>query len=215
MHAVRRHICTPRPGETQTPHTLFTNEDPPVSPHDFKVFGSPVYVLDKALQTGSLGPGKWKERCYQGVYIGHSPHHASNVILVYNPKTRLVSPQYHVVHDENFDTVRINKPEAQAIADLDIMLNELFQSSRWQHTDAYSDCDFPIASHHYFNNSWDFAFEQAQKLLVVSANMKNAMQMALLANALATRCPPLRLPSPREHPDVQVVSQCCTMIACP
>jgi hypothetical protein len=42
-------------------HTLFTNEDPPLSPHDFKVFGSPVYVLDKALQTGSLGPGKWKE----------------------------------------------------------------------------------------------------------------------------------------------------------
>jgi hypothetical protein len=60
MHAVHLHNCTPRPGETHTPHTLFTNEDSPVSPHDFKVFSLPVYVLDKALQTGSLGPGKWK-----------------------------------------------------------------------------------------------------------------------------------------------------------
>jgi hypothetical protein len=36
-----------------------TNEDPPVTPHDLKVFGSPFYILDAALQTGSIGPGKW------------------------------------------------------------------------------------------------------------------------------------------------------------
>jgi hypothetical protein len=88
--------------------------------------------------------------------------HASNVILMFNLKTRLVPPQYHVVHDKNFDIVHINKPEAQAQADLDAMLNDLFQSSRWQHTDAHSECDLPIASHHYFNSSWDLAFEQAQ-----------------------------------------------------
>jgi hypothetical protein len=49
MHAVHIHNCNPCPGETQTPYTLFTNEDLPVSLHDFKVFGSPIYVLDKAL----------------------------------------------------------------------------------------------------------------------------------------------------------------------
>jgi hypothetical protein len=97
---------------------------------------------------------------YQGVYIRHSQHHASNVILVYNPKTRLVSLQYHVVHDEDFTTVRVTT--AQAKADLDAMLDELFQTSRWQHTDAYADCDLPITSHHYYDNSWDLAFEQAQ-----------------------------------------------------
>jgi hypothetical protein len=86
--------------------------------------------LDKALQDSNLGPGKWKDRCHQGVYIGHSPHHASNMIQVYNPKTRLVSPQYNVVHDESFDTVCINMTEAQAEAQLDAMLDTLFQSSR-------------------------------------------------------------------------------------
>jgi hypothetical protein len=59
---------------------------------DFNVFGSPIYVLDKAIQDRSIRPGKWKDRSHQGVYVGHSPYHASNVILVYNPKTQLVSP---------------------------------------------------------------------------------------------------------------------------
>jgi transposase InsO family protein len=49
MHAVRIHNCTPRTGQSKTPFTLFTNEDSPLSPNDFKVFGSPVYVLDRAL----------------------------------------------------------------------------------------------------------------------------------------------------------------------
>jgi hypothetical protein len=117
MHAVCLHNCTPRPGQTKSPYTLFTDEDPPASSQDYRVFGSPVYVLDSSLQSGNLGPGKWKNRCHQGVYIGHSPHHASNVILVYNPKTHLVSPQYHVVHDENFDMVQVSKSEAKAEAE--------------------------------------------------------------------------------------------------
>jgi hypothetical protein len=168
MHAVLLHNCTPHPGETTTPYTLFTDEDPPASSHDFKVFGSPVYVLDSALQSGNLGPGKWKNRCHQGIYIGHSLHHASNVILVYNPKTRLVSSKYHVVHDKNFDTVQINKSKDEAQAELDKMLDELFVTACWQHANAYTDCDGPSTSHYYFDNSWDLAYEQA-----LSGNFSN------------------------------------------
>jgi hypothetical protein len=40
------------------------------------------------------------------------------------------------------------------------MLDTLFLSSRWQHTDMYSNCDPSIASHHYFDASWDLAFER-------------------------------------------------------
>jgi hypothetical protein len=78
---------------------------PLLSANDVRVFGSPVYILDRSLHTGTLGPGKWKERSFREVYIGHSKHHASNVILVYNPATRLVSPQpqYSVAHVESFD----------------------------------------------------------------------------------------------------------------
>jgi hypothetical protein len=162
MHAVHLHNCTPRPGQTKSPYTLFTDEDPPALLQDYQVFGSPIYVLDSTLQSGNLGPGKWKNRCHQGIYIGHSPHHASNVILVYNPKTRLVSPQYHVVHDENFDMVQISKSKAEAEADLEKMLDELFISARWQHTDAYTDNDSTVARHYYFDNSWDLAYQQAQ-----------------------------------------------------
>ena len=126
MHAVRLHNCTPRPGTSESPFTLFSNEDSPLSPTDFRVFGSPVYVLDSTLQSGTIGPGKWKDRCHLGAYIGHSPNHASNVILVYNPKTRLVSPQYHVVHDESFETVNIKTSEADAQVKLDSMLDALF-----------------------------------------------------------------------------------------
>ena len=35
----------------------------------------------------------------------HSPFHAGNVALVWNPTTGRVSPQYHVVFDDDFTTV--------------------------------------------------------------------------------------------------------------
>ena len=40
-----------------------------------------------------------------GIYLGHSPFHADNVALVFNLQTGHVSPQYHVIFDEQFTTV--------------------------------------------------------------------------------------------------------------
>ncbi len=48
---------------------------------------------------------KWKERSKVGIYLGRSPHHASTVPLILNTQTGLVSPQFHVIYDDNFDTV--------------------------------------------------------------------------------------------------------------
>ena len=39
-----------------------------------------------------------------GIYLGRYPSHAGNVALVLNPNTGLVSPQYHVVFDDDFTT---------------------------------------------------------------------------------------------------------------
>jgi hypothetical protein len=36
------------------------------------------------------------------MYLGHSPFHADSVVLVFNPCTSCVSPQYHVVFDDTF-----------------------------------------------------------------------------------------------------------------
>ena len=66
----------------------------------------PVYVLDARLQSaGGAGPPKWEPRSRIGVYLGHSPFHAGSVALVFNPLTGRVSPQFHVVFDDDFTTV--------------------------------------------------------------------------------------------------------------
>ena len=76
-----------------------------------KTFGCPVYVLDNSLQQNGIFH-KWNIRSRVGIYLGKSPQHAKNVSLVLNRNTGLVSPQFHVVHDNNFDTVRQEKYES-------------------------------------------------------------------------------------------------------
>ena len=52
--------------------------------------------------------------------------------------------------------------DADSQKQLDAMLNNLFATSQWKHTNAYSECDFPEATHHYFDSSGDLALESAQ-----------------------------------------------------
>jgi hypothetical protein len=82
-----------------------------VAPHlkENHPFGCPVYALNNRLQSGNRIP-KWDLRARLGVYLGQSPRHASSVSLVLSLETGLVSPQYHVRHDDFFETVR---PTAQ------------------------------------------------------------------------------------------------------
>ena len=73
---------------------------------DFHTWGCPILVLDAQLQTGNgIGPPKWEPRARAGIYLGHSPVHAGNVALVLNLQTGHVSPQYHIVFDDEFTTV--------------------------------------------------------------------------------------------------------------
>ena len=71
----------------------------------FHPFGCPVYVLQAPLQTRNPFP-KWGERSRIGIFLCHSPHHASSVPLVLSTQTGLVSPQLHCVFDDDFDTVK-------------------------------------------------------------------------------------------------------------
>ena len=70
----------------------------------FHPFGCPVYILDNNLQSGKSLP-KWKPRARVGIYLGQSREHASNVSYVLNPMTDHISPQYHVIYDDDFATV--------------------------------------------------------------------------------------------------------------
>jgi hypothetical protein len=67
-------------------------------------FGCPAYVLDARLRDGSKIP-RWEPCSRVGVYLGHLPHDANNMALIRNLSTGHVSPQYHVVYDDQFTTV--------------------------------------------------------------------------------------------------------------
>ena len=65
----------------------------------------PVYCLDAKLQGGIGEIPKWDPRYRLGKFVGHSPEHASDVALVLNPRTDLVSPQYHVIFYDTFSNI--------------------------------------------------------------------------------------------------------------
>jgi len=68
-------------------------------------WGCPAYVLDPTLQDGKKIP-KWKPRSRQGRFVGYSKSHSSTVALILNPTTSRISPQFHVLFDDLFTTVR-------------------------------------------------------------------------------------------------------------
>ena len=67
-------------------------------------FGCPVYALNSNLASGKT-IGNWNRRARLGIYLGPSPRHARSVSLVMNPSNGLVSPQFHISHDEFFETI--------------------------------------------------------------------------------------------------------------
>ena len=71
---------------------------------DEHVLFCPCFVLDSRIQDNNKIP-KWDERVRVGMHVGKSVQHAGNVSLVINLSTGHVSSQFHVVFDDNFETV--------------------------------------------------------------------------------------------------------------
>jgi hypothetical protein len=67
-------------------------------------WGCPVYVLEPKLRDGHKLP-KWEPRSRRGQFMGISPNHASSVHLVRNLQTGTITPQFHLVFDDFFETV--------------------------------------------------------------------------------------------------------------
>jgi hypothetical protein len=63
-----------------------------------------LYVLDAALQDGHKIP-KWAPRACLGIFFGFSKLHSSQVPIVMNADTGKISPQFHVIFDDKFETV--------------------------------------------------------------------------------------------------------------
>lgn len=89
----------------RSPDQIFSGSDVATNPKHWIHFGSPVFVLEASLRGTTRIFHKWKQRSNIGIYLGRSPIHSRSVALVLNPETGLVSPQFHVKHDGNFDTI--------------------------------------------------------------------------------------------------------------
>jgi hypothetical protein len=91
--------------DRRRPIEIFSNSKVATNPKHWKPFGCPTYVLTSELQRNRPFH-KWSQRSKAGIYLGRSPQHGQNVALVMDRDTALVSPQFHVAYDANFDTVR-------------------------------------------------------------------------------------------------------------
>ena len=84
----------------KSPLQNFSDVDYKATLTNYHTWGCPVFVLKNPGQQP-----KWEPKSRAGIYLGHSPCHAGSVAMVLNPKTLHVSPQYHVVFDDEFTTV--------------------------------------------------------------------------------------------------------------
>ena len=68
-------------------------------------WGCPAYVLEPKLTAAGGKLPKWSPRSRHGQFVGVSPVHAENIAVIRNLKTGYLSPQYHIVFDDWFETV--------------------------------------------------------------------------------------------------------------
>ena len=71
---------------------------------DNHTFGCPACVVNDSLQDHNSLP-LWDERIRVGVCLGLSKQHALSSALTLNLKTVHISPQFHTVFDDNFETL--------------------------------------------------------------------------------------------------------------
>ena len=100
--------ATPMDNQTKTPMELFAQVEITPKLKHFHTFGCPTYILDNKLQ-GNQAIQKWQARSRLGIYLGPSPKHSRSISLILNPRIVHTSPQYHVKHDDFFETVNPNK----------------------------------------------------------------------------------------------------------
>jgi hypothetical protein len=116
-HAINFQNASDQKTTTTSPYEAFTGQTPPWAIHDFRVFGSPTYVLQKDLQDSTFMALQIMACCIHWQLTCH----ASAIPLIYNPAINQTSPQFHILYDEYFHTVT-NSPGFN----LDRYLEKLF-----------------------------------------------------------------------------------------
>ena len=81
---------------------------------------------------------KWNQRARMGQFLGFSRYHSSTVALVRNLHTGFISPQYHVVFDDKFETVFGG---SISVKKLDRICQRLFDGDRENYVEEEFDND--------------------------------------------------------------------------
>jgi hypothetical protein len=74
-----------------------------------------------------------KKRTTQKVYVRHLHHYSKSVPMVWDTKTKLVSPQFHVIFDDNFDTAQSPDPNIKHADTMD----RLFKTNSYKYDDPF------------------------------------------------------------------------------
>lgn len=90
----------------KSPLKMFSGVNVSANLNNIHTSGCPVYVLNNTLQSGKCSIPNWDPRARLGINMVPSPHHTRSANLVLNLTLGLVSPQFHIVHDDFFETVR-------------------------------------------------------------------------------------------------------------
>jgi len=145
-HAVRLYNHMPNPQTGLSPQDVFTkNRWRQSGFQNFHVWGCPVYILDSTISDGKKLP-RWKPRSSRHLYVGMSSKHSSLVPLCLNLETGAITPQFHVVFDEEFATIAT---KVEDLPDFDSpQWHSLFGSSVYQYVlddDDQAEADFQPA----------------------------------------------------------------------
>jgi hypothetical protein len=114
-HVVHLWNHTPKMSSKLAPIEIFTQS---TSDHSSLLnahpWGCPVYILEPKLRDGHKIP-KWEPWSHRGQYMGVSSQHASSVHLVRNLQTSLITPQYHLVFDDFFETIFLDGEQEPSV----------------------------------------------------------------------------------------------------
>ena len=127
-HDVYLHNHTPRRADGLCPIDIWTRSRSNYSHlKNSHPWGCHVYVLDPRLQDGFKVP-RWDPCSHWGIYMGVSLLHSSTVGLILNPDTNRISPQFHCVYDDYFETVHSNDSNTIPPTWEDLVINHRFRN---------------------------------------------------------------------------------------
>jgi len=105
-----------------------------------------------------------------------------NVPVVFNPLTKLASPQYQVIFDESFSTAPLSDVASSEEKMLE-HFDRLFADHTWEHYDQFIDSE---SSYHYFDANWDVDAIQ-EDLFERRRTVKRALARAMQKNGVLRR----------------------------